>query len=331
MFVERLGVRCVVHSCRPVTLGPVYSRICAGAPVLSEARMASKAPIRLSIWSGETRKGPRPSTASAKDSDQHFQRIDVLVGRESAAGSPIMPTVSMSSSRASAMPLEPNMCTRQNVRRGAHRRHRAGRAGRKLRQHREHVARVGRRLLLVKLGVDAWIGPPRLISASSTCKPAPVSPPPGDSRGSSRQPPPTTWVECSLEKCASMWRISPSGRSSTSFLNSRIEAKQRLLLPLPSTTPASRQASTARCASARVSASGFSHHTALPVWRPRAPARHAANAAWRGTPPAPRDGDGLVEFGREPEVVRAAKARTSSGSLLTPCTKRSFGSCPAPP
>src|SRR5262245_60388272 len=47
------------------------------------------------------------------------------------------------------------------------------------------------------------IGPTRFTNASSTCKPAPVMPPPGDSVGSSRQPP-FTRVECSLLKFPSI-------------------------------------------------------------------------------------------------------------------------------
>jgi hypothetical protein len=46
-------------------------------------------------------------------------------------------------------------------------------------------------------------------------------------------------------------------------LSSRIEAKQRLLFPTPSVTPALAQAATARSASARVNASGFSYQTEL--------------------------------------------------------------------
>ena len=90
-------------------------------------------------------------------------------------------------------------------------------------------------------------------------------PAPGDSRGSSRQPPDTR-VECSFEKWPSMCRMSPSAPESTTRFSSRMEAKQRLLLPLPSGTFAARQASTARSASVRVSASGFSHQTGLPAF-----------------------------------------------------------------
>src|SRR5580704_4092639 len=48
-------------------------------------------------------------------------------------------------------------------------------------------------------------------------------------------------------------------------LSSRMEAKQCLLLPRPKTTLALVTAAMARSASARVSASGFSHHTGLPA------------------------------------------------------------------
>ena len=106
-----------------------------------------------------------------------------------------------------------------------------------------------------------------------------------------------------------MWMMSPSAPLSTSVFSSRIEAKQRLLLPLPSTTPASRQAATARAASARVSASGFSHHTGLPAWatardlldmqRMRRRQEHRLHVGI---------GDGLVEFGGEPEAVLRGEA-----------------------
>ena len=76
---------------------------------------------------------------------------------------------------------------------------------------RHGVARIGR----AASARTPWrrtcrIGPASDTSASSTCRPQPVMPNPGDSRGSSRQPPPATRVEYSLEKCPSMWRMSPS-------------------------------------------------------------------------------------------------------------------------
>ena len=52
------------------------------------------------------------------------------------------------------------------------------------------------------------MGPARLTKASMRCSPAPVMPPPGDSRGSSRQPP-LTRVECSLLKWPSTCSTSP--------------------------------------------------------------------------------------------------------------------------
>ena len=63
--LKRLCGRNVVHC----TGHPL---ICAGARVSSEARMASKAPIRSSIWPVDTRNGDWPSTASAKDSIRTF-------------------------------------------------------------------------------------------------------------------------------------------------------------------------------------------------------------------------------------------------------------------
>jgi hypothetical protein len=99
--------------------------------------------------------------------------------------------------------------------------------------------------------------------------------------------------------------------------------KQRLLNPVASTTPARLHASTARRASWRVSASGFSHHTCLPA--------SAAATTWptctecgvaRKT--ASTSGSAIASSNavdsRNP--CRAAKSRTVSGSLLTPWTTR---------
>src|SRR5262249_13177802 len=145
----------------------------------------------------------------------------------------------------------------------------------------------------------------------------------GDSRGSSRQPPDTR-VEWSLEKCPSTCTISPSEPPSTSAFNSRIEAKQRLLLPAPSGTPALWQASTERAAAPPVSASGFSHHTGLPA---RATAVTCSTCSECGVARKIACTSGLA-IASSSSVVNlkpccCANACTCSGSLLTPCTKRS--------
>ena len=103
-----------------------------------------------------------------------------------------------------------------------------------------------------------------------------------------------------------------------------MEAKQRLLLPSPNTTLALMTAAMARSASARVSASGFSHHTGLPaaatapicatcsecgVARNTACTRGSATASENSVPSS------------KPWVL--AKSATSSGSLLTPRMNRS--------
>ena len=106
-----------------------------------------------------------------------------------------------------------------------------------------------------------------------------------------------------------MWRMSPIAPLSTTRLSSRIEAKQRLLLPLPSTMPASRQAATARAASFRVSASGFSHQTGFPARRDRLDLRHVERMRRRQEHGLHgRVGDGVGEVGGEPKAVLAGKA-----------------------
>ena len=52
----------------------------------------------------------------------------------------------------------------------------------------------------------------------------------------------------------------------TSRRSSRSDEKNRLSVPIPSTTPASRQASIARTASALFKVSGFSQKTAFPAF-----------------------------------------------------------------
>jgi hypothetical protein len=110
----------------------------------------------------------------------------------------------------------------------------------------------------------------------------------------------------------------------TSAFNSRIDAKQRLLLPLPSTTPALRQASTERAASARVKASGFSHHTGLFA---RATALTCSTCSeWgvaRNTACTSGSASASARSLERRNPCCCAKARASSGSLLTPWTKRS--------
>src|ERR1039458_2776706 len=158
--------------------------------------------------------------------------------------------------------------------------------------------------------------------ASSTCNPAPVMPPPGDSLGSSRQPPETR-VECSLEKCPSICITLPISPLSTTRLSSRIEAKHLLLLPLPRETLAARTAATARSASARVNASGFSHQTGLPA---AATMRTCSTCKECGVASmmACTSGSAMASLrsvdNRKPCL--AASSRASSGSLVTPCTMR---------
>ena len=166
------------------------------------------------------------------------------------------------------------------------------------------------------------MGPTRLTKASMTCRPAPVMPPPGDSRGSSRQPP-LTRVECSLVKLPSMCSTSPMVPCATTRLSSRIEEKQRLLLPSANGTPAFWIAATARSASPRVSASGFSHQTGLPaaataeIWATCNECGVARNTACtRGSATACSNS---VDSSKP---LAAAKSHTSSGSLLTPRMKR---------
>ena len=94
------------------------------------------------------------------------------------------------------------------------------------------------------------IGPPRLTSASIRCRPAPVSPPPGDSFGSSRQPPDHARRVLVAEMRLDVQHLADRP-SATTRRNSSIEGKQRLLLPSANTTPALRHAATARSASAQ--------------------------------------------------------------------------------
>jgi hypothetical protein len=112
---------------------------------------------------------------------------------------------------------------------------------------------------------------------------------------------------------------SPSEPPSTSAFNSRIDAKQRLLLPEPSGTPALAAAATERAASARVSASGFSHHTAFPT---RATAETCSTCSECGVARKIAWTSGLsiasLSSVVSPNPCCCAKARTSSGSLLTP-------------
>ncbi len=147
-------------------------------------------------------------------------------------------------------------------------------------------------------------------------------PPPGDSRGSSRQPP-STRVECSLVKLPSICITSPMRPSATTRLSSRIDEKQRLLLPRANGTPAFCVASTALVASARVSASGFSLHTGLPsaataeICCTCSECGVARNTAWtRGSAMA------WSKSVESSKPLALAKSATSSGSLLTPRMKR---------
>ena len=110
---------------------------------------------------------------------------------------------------------------------------------------------------------------------------------------------------------------------STTCLSSRIEAKQRLLLPLPSGTPAARTAATARSASARVSASGFSHQTGLPAaatMRTCSTCRECGVASRMACTAGSAIASLRSVDNRKP--CRAASSRANSGSLLTPCTMR---------
>ena len=148
---------------------------------------------------------------------------------------------------------------------GTHRRHMPGRAAfelqRRRRRHRaDPAAACGKQICASTVA----IGPARLISASITCSPAPVKPPPGDTSGSSRHPP-VTRVECSLVKWPSICRTSPSAPVATRRFSSCIAGKQRLLLPSANGTPAFAQAGSRARPRARVSASGFSHQTGLPA------------------------------------------------------------------
>ena len=153
------------------------------------------------------------------------------------------------------------------------------------------------------------------------CRPAPVMPPPGDSRGSSRQPP-FTRVECSLVKLPSICMTSPMVPSATTRLSSRIEEKQRLLLPSAKGTPAFCVAATARAASARVSASGFSDQTGLPA---AATAEICSTCSECGVArnTACTRGSAIASSKsvESSKPFALAKSATSSGSLLTPRMK----------
>ena len=70
--------------------------------------------------------------------------------------------------------------------------------------------------------------------------------------------------EFSLLLWPSMWRIVPSSPLATISRSARIDGQKRRLCPTARITPASRQASNMRAASARCSASGFSQNTCLP-------------------------------------------------------------------
>ena len=161
------------------------------------------------------------------------------------------------------------------------------------------------------------------MKASSTCRPAPVMPAPGDSAGSSRQPPETR-VECSLEKCPSICmhladlarlhhalELAHRGKAALVVAGAERDAgrlaprRPRARLPRGSAPAASRTRPACR----------------RPP--PCAPARHAANAAWPAEWPALR-GSAMASFrsvdNRKPCL--AASSRASSGSLVTPCTMR---------
>src|SRR5579862_3942457 len=87
-------------------------------------------------------------------------------------------------------------------------------------------------------------------------------PPAGDSSGESRHGENIS-AETSLLKLPSIWRIWPSSSPATIRARAAIAGKKRLSVPVPSTTPAVRQAAVARSASARVRAKGFSQNTAF--------------------------------------------------------------------
>ena len=104
--------------------------------------------------------------------------------------------------------------------------------------------------------------------------------------------------------------------SATTRLSSRIEAKQRLLLPSANGTLALVVAAMARSASRRVSASGFSLHTGLPsaatasIWRICSECGVARN-----TQPDARIGDRFVEVGRQLEALAGCEVRYLLGLL----------------
>src|SRR5258707_6148161 len=147
-------------------------------------------------------------------------------------------------------------------------------------------------------------------------------PPPGDSPGESRQPPEPLF-ECSLLKWPSMCRICPSSPHSTARPSLCIEGHKRRLCPTPSTTPARAHAAIMICASALVSASGFSQKTRLPASAHETTCSRCSecgvtrtSACTAGSASASaRSDEGL-------KPCRAARPLATSGAVFTPRTKR---------
>src|SRR5258706_6274777 len=147
-------------------------------------------------------------------------------------------------------------------------------------------------------------------------------PPPGDSSGESRQPPETLF-ECSLLKWPSRCRICPRSPPSTARPSLCIEGHKRRLCPTPSTTPARAHAAIMICASALVSASGFSQKTCLPASAHETTCSRCSecgvtrtSACTAGSASASaRSDEGLKPCG-------AARPRATPGAGSTPRTKR---------
>src|SRR4051812_2526517 len=173
-------------------------------------------------------------------------------------------------------------------------------------------------------------GPTRLVKASSTCTPVPVSPPAGDSAGSARQGA-KFCDEFRLLECPSTWSSRPSRPSAMIAFIAWMVGRKRRLWPIASGTPAARQAATAWTASARVRVSGFSQKTGLPA---AATARICARCALCGVASTTACTSGSASMASRLVEKRspycAATGAPASGCRATPWTKRRPGwPCPA--
>ena len=259
-----------------------FWRRCRDSATISAFRVLSAIAIHRDVLTASTpapprtptaspaRRSPAPETAacfsiaSAKASSSAREHIDRGISAWSAARWPDFRRTSVISSSTSAEPLRAEHMDPPVKRRRPHGRQRAGDATGKI--ERDHGGIARRRPGLARIEAahrPGATGPSRLTKASSTCRPAPVSPPPGDSSGDNRQPSVTLLRVLVAVVAFDMKDACRARRSRRCRAAPRIDGQKRRLCPTASTTPASRQASNMRAASARCSASGFSQNTCL--------------------------------------------------------------------